>query len=202
MLSIVTTSLMSLWPYKHSICNDHMIHIVTASIMSLRLYYHSTYHVIMIPIDTAHITSYDPYCYNIYYVTLISTITASITSLWSLLLQQLSHHYDPYCYSNYYVQWSLLLQQLLRHYAIRYYSIQYVTLILIATAYYVTMITISGKRPPCTHSRGWRTPARCAIPGAARRTPRQTSKTMNFVLSYCFFCFAICVIRYLPNWRP
>ena len=62
-------------------------------------------------------------------------------------------------------------------------------MILIATAYYVTMIPISGKRPPCTHSRDWRTPARCAIPGAARRTPRQTSKNMHFVLSYCFFLF-------------
>ena len=86
-------------------------------------------------------------------------------------------------------QWSLLLQQLFRHYATRYYSTYYATMILIATAYYVTMIPISGKRPPCTHSRDWRTPARCAIPGAARRTPRQTSKNMPFVLSYCFFLF-------------
>ena len=59
----------------------------------------------------------------------------------------------------------------------------------IVTAYYVLMITISGERPPCTHNRDWRTPARCAIPGAARRTPRQTSKNMPFVLSYCFFLF-------------
>ena len=28
----------------------------------------------------------------------------------------------------------------------------------IATAYYVTMLHISGKRPPCNHSRDWRTP--------------------------------------------
>ena len=68
-------------------------------------------------------------------------------------------------------------------------------MILIATAYYVTMIPISGKRPPCTHSRDWRTPARCAIPEAARRTPRQTSKNMHFVLSYCFFLF--CHLCYL-----
>ena len=53
-----------------------------------------------------------------------------------------------------------------------------------------------GKRLPCTHSRYWRTPTRCATPGAARRTPHQTSKTMSFVLSYCFFllchlCYSI-----------
>ena len=40
------------------------------------------------------------------------------------------------------------------------------------------------------------------IPGAARRTPSQLSKTMNFVLLYCFFCFAICVIRYPPIRTP
>ena len=51
------------------------------------------------------------------------------------------------------------------------------------------MLTKAGERPPCTHRRDWRTPARCAIPGAARRTPRQTSKNMPFVLSYCFFLF-------------
>ena len=72
---------------------------------------------------------------------------------------------------------------------LHWYSIYYVTMILIATAYYVTMFPISGKRLPCNHSHDWRTPARCAIPGAARRTPRQTSKTMPFVLSYCFFLF-------------
>ena len=51
------------------------------------------------------------------------------------------------------------------------------------------MIPRSSERPPCIHSRDWRTPTRCAIPGAARRTPRHTSKTMPFVLSYCFFLF-------------
>ena len=51
------------------------------------------------------------------------------------------------------------------------------------------MIPISGERPPYTNSRDWRTPTRCAIPGAARRTPSQTSKTMLFVLSYCFLLF-------------
>ena len=47
----------------------------------------------------------------------------------------------------------------------------------------------SCERPPHTHSRYWKTPTRCVIPGAARRTPRQTSKIMSFVLSYWFFCF-------------
>jgi hypothetical protein len=51
------------------------------------------------------------------------------------------------------------------------------------------MIPISGERPPYPNSRDWRTPTRCAIPGAARRTPSQTSKTMLFVLSYCFLLF-------------
>ena len=171
-----------------------MITIATAPITSIRLYCHSISHVTMIPIDTAHITSYDP-----------SIVTTSTTSLRSPLLQHPSRHNDLYYYSNYHVnmtlivtatitsQWSLLWQQLFRHYATRYYSTYCVTMILIATAYYATMIPISGKRPSCTHNRDWRTPARCAIPGAARRTPRQTSKTMPFVLSHCF---------YLPNWRP
>ena len=140
----------------------------------------------MIPIVTAaHITSYDGY--SNYYAPMIYIVTATITSLCSILLQQLLCPYAIYCYSNYYVSMisittatltSLcypLLQHLIRHY------------VLIATAYYVTMIPISGKRPPCTHSRDWRTPARCAIPGAARMTPRQTSKNMHFVLSYWFF---------------
>ena len=54
--------------------------------------------------------------------------------------------------------------------------------------------------PVINHEQGDRLPAAggpppMRTPGAARRTPRQLSKTMNFVLLYCvFFCFAICVI--------
>jgi len=41
-------------------------------------------------------------------------------------------------------------------------------------------------------------------PGAARRTLRQPSKTMNFVLLYCVFFFLFCHLcyRYLPLRRP
>ena len=129
---------------------------------------------------------------------MIHIVTAPITSLWSIWLQQLSRLSDLPCYSNYHVFmtymvtatitsiWSILLQQLSRPSDLICHS-NYVFMINLVTVYYVLMITIPGERPPCTHSRDWRTPARCAIPGAARRTPRQTSKTMPFVLSYCFF---------------
>ena len=47
-----------------------------------------------------------------------------------------------------------------------------------------------GDRPPAAGG-----PPPMRTPGAARRTLRQPSKTMNFVLLYrVFSCFAICVI--------
>ena len=135
---------------------------------------------------TATIKSYDRYCYRNYYVLMIYIVTAPTTP------------YELYYYSNYYVFMIYMVTATITSLQSICHS-NYVFMINLVTAYYVLMITIPGERPPCTHSRDWRTPARCAIPGAARRTPRQTSKTMPFVLSYCFFCFAICVIRYLPN---
>ena len=39
-------------------------------------------------------------------------------------------------------------------------------------------------------------------PGAARRTPHQPSKTLNFVLLYCVFLFCYLCYRYLPLRRP
>ena len=55
------------------------------------------------------------------------------------------------------------------------------------------------RQPP---ARCWRPPP-MRIPGPARRMPSQLSKTMPFVLSYCFFLFLLFrAIRYLPLRRP
>ena len=220
-----TTPITSYDPYRYSNYPVLINYTATAPITSLwsillqqlsclyDLYCYSNYYVLMIYTVTTHITSlwtilsqqllrlYDLYGYSNYHVFTIGIVTATITSSWSILLQHLPHLYELYCYSNYYVFMIYMVTATITSLQSICHS-NYVFMINLVTAYYVLMITIPGERPPCTHSRDWRTPARCAIPGAARRTPRQTSKTMPFVLSYCFFCFAICVIRYLPNWRP
>jgi hypothetical protein len=55
---------------------------------------------------------------------------------------------------------------------------------------YITKYTISPRLPSATHQLLLlEDPHQMPIPGAARRMPRQISKNMSFVLSYCFFCF-------------
>ena len=191
-----------------------MITIATAPIMSIRLYCHSIYHVTMIPIDTAHITSYDPsivttsttslrspflqhpsrhndlYCYSIYYDTMISIITATITSIWPLLLQQLLRPNDLYCYSNSYVTmlsvitasntslWSLLLQPIMSLWSLYPANVRHAP------------IAATGGPPP-------------DAPYQERPGGRHAKQPRLCLLCYhIVFLFAICVIRYLPNWRP
>ena len=221
--SILLQQLLRLYnPYRYSNYPVLINYTATAPITSLwpillqqlscpyNLYRYSHYHVLMIHTITTYHVSMNYTVTPV--ITMIYMITANITSLRLVLLPQLLRLHDLYCYSTYHTfmnyiitatitfLWSTWLQQLSR--LTIFLSQQLRLMINLVTAYYVLMINIPGERPPRTNSRDWRTPARCAIPGAARRTPRLTSKTMPFVLSYCFFCFAICVIRYLPNWRP
>ena len=70
----------------------------------------------------------------------------------------------------------------------------------IDTTIYATAATSYDMIPHYYHEQGDRLsatggPPPMRTPEAARRTPHQLSKTVNFVLLYCvFFCFAICVI--------
>ena len=154
---------------------------------------------------------YDLYGHSNYYTTMISNVTAPSTSLWSTLLQQLFRLYDLYCYSNYCIfmiysvtatitsLWSILLQQLLRHdlsyhtTSIRPLSIQPNTSLwsLYPANVSHTPIAATGGPPPdapCQERPG----------GRQAKHPRLCFLRYHIV----FTVFAICVIRYLPDWRP
>ena len=106
----------------------------------------------------------------IYHVTTLLLIQQAITILlWiqqanTLLYNPMIQHSNKFLYSNRYNK--LLYSNMLLHSVINYEQ---------------------SDRPPATGG-----PPPMRTPGAARRTPRQLPKTMNFVLLYCgFFCFAI-----------
>ena len=168
----------------------------------------------------------DLYCYSIYYVLMIYIITATITSLWPILLQQLLRPNDLYCYSNYYVPMlytitatitslcSIVLQQLLRPNDLFYYSNSYVTILSVITASNTSLWSLllqpiislwslypaNVRHAPIAATGGPPPDA----PYQERPGGRHAKHPRICILCYhiVFFCFAICVIRYLPNWRP
>ena len=103
-----------------------------------------------------------------------------------------------------------LIQQSMTNYTIINTAIYSVTIIYMPQSKQQSMIWHSEYKNyrTITHEQGDRSPAAggpppMRIPGAARRTPDQLTKTLNFVLLYCFFTvFAICVIRYPHRRRP
>ena len=159
---------------------------------------------------------YDLYCHSNYnsYVPRTSTVTATITALYSILFQQLLRPYDLYCYSTYYVTKTFILQQLLRPYDLYCYSNYYIPMICIVTTY-ITSIRSLSLQPITSLWSLYPANVRHA-PIAATGVPppnapyqerpggRQAKHPRLCFLCYhiVFYCFAICVIRYLPNWRP
>ena len=157
---------------------------------------------------------------------MIYMVTATITSLWSILLQHLLRPYDPYCYSNYYVFmtylvtapitsfWTILLQQLLRPYDLYGYNNYHISMIHIATATITSLwfillqpttslwslYPVNVRQAPIAATGGPPPDA----PYPERPGGRHAKHPRICLLCYhiVFFCFAICVIRYLPNWRP
>ena len=93
-----------------------------------------------------------------------------------------------------------LIQRSMTHYTITNTTIYSVAIIYMPQSKQQSMIWHSEYKNYRTiiHEQGDRSPAAggpppMRIPGAARRTPNQLSKTVNFVLLYCFFCvFYLC----------
>ena len=89
-----------------------------------------------------------------------------------------------------------LIQQSMTHYTITNTTIYPITIIYMPQSKQQSMIWHSeyNNYRTITHEQGDRSPAAggpppMRIPGAARRTPNQLTKTLNFGLLYCFFLF-------------
>ena len=144
--------------------------------------------ITMIYMVTANITSYDRYYYRNYYILTIYIVTAPTTPLWTILLQQLLrlwstwlqnyHVLQSFCPSNY-VLWLILLQLITSPWSIYPANVRHV------------QIAATGGPPPDA-------PYQERPGGRHAKHPRLCHLCYHIV----FFCFAICVIRYLPNWRP
>ena len=128
------------------------------------------------------------------------------------MIQQDIRYYIPIDTANYYVTTLLLIQhatKLIYSYSYsklicyhttidttisRYYTLLIQQSMHPIPAYYNNNATSYDVHPPAAGE-----PPPMRIPGAARRTLHQLTKTMNYVLLYCFFCFCHLCYWYLPE---
>ena len=141
--------------------------------------------------------------YSPYYIPMIYIVTVNTTLLWSILLQPILHCYNLSRYSQYYIPmiyivtvnttllWSISLQSILHCYD----TTTAIQLILLYTTCYNTRYEIWIQKPiaflsinKVTTRRCWRTPP-MRIPGAARRTPRQSPRL--WILCYYIVFFSV-----------
>ena len=149
------------------------------------------------PTDTTILRYYTPIDTASNYVTIPLLIQQSITLLYPYWYSKLLRYYTPIDTASYYVTILLLIQQsneLLFSYwyskPLCYYTTIDITIYMqqLKQQAMTWYIHEQGDHPPATGG-----PPPMRTPGAARKTPRQLSKTTNFVLFFSVLPFMLSI---------